>query len=209
MRNNNGSKYFILVALLVSVAALTLGFAAFESTLTIKSSADVNPGGNNFKVDFSTSNTSTASGSVTPTVNPTGVTGFSGSAATLNATTISGLKATFTAPGQSVKYSFYAYNSGEFLAYLNSVNIGAKTCTAGTGTTASYVASACNGISISVKVGSQTYDASNTNISSHTLAKNTGEAVEVTIAYAAGSAEADGDFTVSFGDTILTYGSAD
>jgi len=207
MRNNNGSKYLLVAALIASVAALSIGFAAMTSTLTIQSSAQV--GGGNFDVDFSTSQTSTVTGSVTPTVSPTTNPKPTGQAATLTDTTISGLKATFTGVGQSVTYNFYAYNSGEFLAYLNSVNLGAKTCTAGTGTTQSYVNSACNGISLSVKVGSNTYNTSNTNISSHTLAKGTGEAVEVTISYAAGSATADGDFTVAFGDTTLIYGSAD
>lgn len=206
MRNSTGSKYVIVFALLFTVAAISIGFAAFTSTLTIKSSAEV--GGGNFNVSLSTSNSAVATGSVTGTPSPaTG--GPTAQAATLTATTIQGLKATFTAPGQSVKYSFYAFNAGEFLAYLNSVSIGTKTCTPGSGTTASYVTSACNGISLSVKVGSNTYNASNTNISSHTLAKNAGEAVEITISYAAGSATADGDFTVAFGDTTLIYGSAD
>ncbi len=207
MRNNTGAKYVIVFALLISVAALSIGFAAFTSTLTIQSSATV--GGGNFNVSLSKVSTGVTTGAVTATVTPTGVTGFTADSATLSATTISGLKANFTAPGQTVKYSFYAYNDGEFLAYLNSVNLGGKTCTAGTGTNQTYVNNACNGITLTVKVGSNTYSTSNTSISSHTLAKDTGEAVEVTIEYASGSATADGDFTVAFGDTTLIYGSAD
>ena len=204
---SSGSKYIIVFALLISVAALSLGFAAFTSTLTIKSSADVNfhaP----FNVDFSTSNSSVVTGSVTPTLSPA-TSGPTGQAATLSETTIQGLKATFTGVGQSVKYSFYAYNDSDFLAYLNSVNIGTKTCTAGTGTNQTYVNQACNGIELSVKVGTNTYTSSNTNISSHTLAKETAEAVEVTIEYKSNAAVADGDFTVAFGDTTLIYGTAD
>ena len=207
MRNSSGAKYIIVFALLISVAALSLGFAAFSRTLTIKSSADVNfhpP----FDVDFSTSNSSVVTGSVSPTLSPT-TSGPSGQNATLNETTIQGLKATFTNVGQSVTYSFYAFNDSDFLAYLNSVNLGTKTCTALEGTTQSYVNSACNGIELSVKVGSTTYTTSNTSISSHTLAKNTAEAVEVKIEYKSNAAVADGDFTVAFGDTTLIYGTAD
>lgn len=207
MRNNSGSKYIIVFALLISVAALSLGFAAFTSTLTIKSSAEYH-NDQPLNVKFSTSNSAIQSGSVTPTLSPaTG--GPTSQNATLSDTTIQGLKATFTDTNQSVKYSFYVYNASEFVAYLNSVNIGSKTCTAGSGTNQTYVNNACNGISLSVKVGANTYNTSNTSISSHTLAKETSEAVEVTIAYADGSAKADGDFTVAFGDTTLIYGTAD
>ena len=209
MRNTSGAKYLLVFALLLSVAALSLGFAAFTSTLTIKSSAEYTAP-NEFNLKFSTTNSGITTGSVTPTLSPsTGTVKPTGQSATLSDTTIQGLKATFTDTNQSVKYSFYAYNASEFLGYLNSVSIGTKTCTPGRGTTASFVTQACNGISLSVKVGSNTYTSSNTNISSHTLAKNTGEAIEVTIAYADGAQKADGDFTVTFGDTTLIYGTAD
>ena len=204
MKNSNGMKMLVIAALIVGVLALSLGFAAFSNTLTIKSSATVNPLSSNFNVSLSKSNSSATTGQVTPSVN-----GGIGSNATLTATTISGLKATFTNAGQSVTYSFYAYNGGSFDAYLNSVSIGSKTCTAVSGTNQSYVDDACEGISITVKVGGTTYSASNTNISSHKLDKNTAEAIVVTIAYAAGSDVADGDFNVAFGDITLTYGSAD
>ena len=203
---NNGSKYIVLFALLVSVAALSLGFAAFTSTLQISAEATVT-NDMPFDLKLSTANNKVQSGSVTPTV--TGATGAAGAAATLTDNSITGLKATFTEPGQSVKYSFYAYNNSAFLGYLNSVSIGTKTCTAKSGTTQTYVNNACEGISLTVKVGSQTYTTTNTNISSHTLAASTGEAIEVTIAYAAGSATADGDFDVSFGNVTLLYGTAD
>ena len=200
---NNGSKYIVLFALLISVAALSLGFAAFTSTLTISAEATYQDPGN-WDLKLSTVNNKIQSGTVTPTA-----TGATGSAATLTANSISGLKATFTGTGQSVKYSFYAYNASAFLGYLNSVSIGTKTCTAKTGTNQTYVNTACNDISLSVKVGSQTYTTTNTSISSHTLAASTGEAVEVTISYAENGATADGDFDVSFGNVTLLYGTAD
>ena len=206
MRQNN-AKYVIVFALLISVAALSIGFAAYSNTLTIKASADVSGCDTCFNVSLSKSSSSVTTGAVTPTTS--GTAGATGAIATLSANKIEGLKATFTAKGQTVKYSFYAYNAGEFLAYLNSVAIGSKTCTAGTGTTNSYVQSACNGISISVKVNTTTYTSTNNAIGSHTLATGAAEPIEVSITYASDAAVADGDFTVSFGDVVLTYGSAD
>ena len=206
MRNSNGSKYIVIMALLISVVALSIGFAALSSTLTIKSSATVtNTTG--FDVRLSSSKTAVATNSITPTVS-----GATATAATISSgasNQISGISVTFTAPGQTATYTLAAYNNGIFTGYLNAIAFGTKTCTPGTGTTQSYVDSACNGITMSVKVGSTTYSSSNNNISSHSLATGTGEDVIVTISYATGSAVADGDFTVDFGTTTLTYGSAD
>ena len=211
MRNSNGTKYIIILALLIAVTGLSLGFAAFSNTLTIKSSATVtNPSDSG--VVLSTSKTAASTGNVTPTTTG-GASGSTASIASATPTTISNVKATFTGPGQTVVYTLAAYNTGDFLYYLNQVNLGSKTCTAKSGTTQSYVDTACNSISISVKVGSTTYSSTNTSISSHSLAKATGEDVVVTISYASGGAVADGDFDVAFGDANgdikLVYGTAD
>lgn len=208
---NSGAKYVVIVALLVSVVALSLGFAAYSNTLSISASAAVGGDPNQFGVCFSKATNACTAGSVTATLSPAsgGPTAASATIPSTDTTKITGLNATFTNVGQSVTYSFKAYNHKNLTAYLNSVAIGTKTCTAASGTTQSYVNSACNGISISVKVGNTTYSASNTAISSHTLAVGASEDVVVTITYASGSAVADGDFTVAFGDTVLTYGSAD
>ncbi|MBR6690338.1 MAG: hypothetical protein IKL65_03300, partial [Bacilli bacterium] len=129
--------------------------------------------------------------------------------------TISGLNAKFTAPNQSVTYTFYARNTGEFLAYLNYITFanveGAssnKVCTASDGTSQALVDQACNGISMSVKVGNlEAVTTSQSSIQNHTLATNTSEVVTVTISYAENAALADGAFNVSFGDVSLIYSS--
>ena len=171
-----------LVITLISVLGLSIVFAAFSSTLTVKSNATITPDSGEFKVVFSSSSTSLATTGVsitktgnasaeTPTINNDGN------------PSISGLKATFTSPGEKVEYTFYARNVGSYDAYLSSIvfdNIKGKTsfkeCVAGTGTTSSLVASACNGI-------------------------------KVTIEYTSGSSLADGPFTIKFGKIYLTYGS--
>ena len=213
MRENKSYKIIVVVALVVGVIGVTLGYAAFSSTIKVTSSAEVNPDTTTFNVDFSSSSSSVQTDDIVPTLNKT-VTGFTATNATINNSSdpvISNLKATFTEPGQSATYSFYAYNAGEFVAYLNSIVFtGNKTCTAKQGTTQSLVDAACNGITLSAKVGSEsTTTTSVASITDHTLAKNAAESVVVVISYADGSAIADGDFEVSFPEIALTYESAD
>ena len=212
---NDGKTYKIiaLVALILGAIGVTIGYAAFSNTLTITSQAEVHPDASTFNVDFSSSSSAVVADPITPTLSAV-VNGFSATNATIdnsNDPVISNLKATFTAPGQSATYTFYAYNAGEFIAYLNSIVFsGSKTCTAASGTTQSLVDSACNGITLSVKVGNEAVTTTSVaSISSHTLAKNTAEEIVVVIAYTAGSAVADGNFTVALPNIVLTYGSAD
>lgn len=211
--DNKAYRIISIVALVLGIIGVTLGYAAFSNTLTISSSAEVNPDSSTFNVDFSSSDQSVVTNPITPSLSAN-VTGFSATNATIDNTsdpTISNLKATFTAPGQSVTYTFYSYNAGEYIAYLNSVVFsGSKTCTPANGTTASLVTSACNGIGLSVKVGNEAATTtSQASISGHSLGINAAEEVVVTISYAAGSAIADGDFTVALPDIVLTYESAD
>lgn len=230
MEKDRRARVIAIAALLVGVVGLSLGFAAFSNTLTIKSSAEVKVDNSVFNVDFSTASATVTAGTVTPTLSPsTGApANFAGADATIDnsaagAPQITGLKATFVQPGESVTYSFYTKNAGALKAYLTQVefkNIAsqsvAKKCTAKTGTTQSLVDSACNGISVTVTLGSESFTqttarAAFTTATAHDLNKNgeTGdnETVQVVITYAANSAQADGDFDVEFGDIALNYSS--
>ena len=211
------SRVIAVVALCVAVVGLTLGFAAFSNSLTISSSASVTPDASTFNVDFSSSNDSVVAGKVSPVTNPDTVVGTEATIDNTNAPTISNLSATFTKPGDSVTYTFYARNAGEYEAFLKSINFNnvasgstTKKCTAGEGTTEALVQAACKSITLSVKVGSESAVTGTTaDISGHSLAKNSSETIVVKIEYTAGGALADGDFTVEFGDVSLTYSSVD
>ena len=215
MEKDRSAKIIAIVALCVAVVGLSIGFATFSNNLTIKSNAKVTPNSSDFDVNFSTSNTSELDG----TVSGIGTNSATAEDATIDnsdSPTITGLKANFTEPGQKVTYSFYAHNAGKYVAYLNNVtyaNVSGKTatkvCTAGVGTDATMVDAACNGISISVKVGSDTYTGSMDSITNHLLNLDGYEEVVVTIEYASNASRADGDFEVAFGDIILTYSSVD
>ncbi len=204
MEKSRKAKKSILIILLLLVVGLSIGFAAFTSNLTIRSSATVTPNPNTFKVVFSSSKTESAGGSAV-----TDGTYATGGTFAQNATTLEGLTATFTAPGQTATWELYSFNDGEFDAFLNSVTVGDITCEAKEGTDADKVAEAAKGIKISVAVNSETYNTTTNGITGHTLAKGTGEKVTVTLSYESGSAIADGDFNVKIGDIVLGYDSID
>lgn len=213
MNDKKSYRLIIIIAIIVGIAGITIGYAAFSNNLIIQPSAEVNPSASTFNVDFSSADDAVETDPIVPTLSAT-VTGFSATSATIsNASdpTISNMKATFTAPGQSVTYSFYAYNAGEYIAYLNSITFnGSRSCSAGQNTTAALVTSACNGITVSVKVGNENATSSTvSSITNHTLAKNAAEEVEVVISYESNSATADGEFTVTLPSITLNYGSAD
>ena len=215
MERDHSAKIIAIVSLCVAIVGLSIGFAAFSNNLTIKSNATVTPNASDFDVNFSTSNTSELDG----TVSGVGTNSATAEDATIDnsaSPTITGLKANFTEPGQKVTYSFYAHNAGKYAAYLNNVtyaNVSGKTatkvCTAGTDTDTTMVEAACNGISVSVKVGNDTYTGSMDRITNHLLDLDDYEEVVVTIEYANGAKRADGDFEVAFGDIRLTYDSVD
>ncbi len=216
MEKNKSSKIIAIIALIVAVIGLSLGFAAFSSILTIQSSADVTPSESDFKVVFAT--TDDEGSEVTATTTGEGATADN---ATISDTKITGLKAKFTKPGQSVTYTFKAKNESDYDAYLKSINIANAAegetsikCTAGTGD-AGLVAKACNGIKVTVTVGegggknAMAVNESNTAIDSHLLDKKIGtEPVTVKIEYT-GTDVADGTFTVAIGDITLNYSTQD
>ena len=219
------NKGVTIAALIIAIIGLSIGFAAFSNTLTIRSSASVNPT-NTMRVVFSKS----SSGEVTGAVNsvlPDNSTYGDGATIDNSASQNSVLKdihAKFTAPNQTVKYNtdLYVVNVGNYQAQLTGVtfkNITGesvfKKCTAVTTNkqeseiaTDSLVQQACNGISISVKIGNKVATPSDTSLNYQILNVGASLPVEVTITYANGSAYADGDFEVEFGDIEISATSA-
>ena len=222
-KGDRKARIMAIVGLLIGVVGLSIGFAALSNTLTIKSSAEVTVDDSVFNVDFSTDSSSVVDDPVVPVLNPTGVTGFTATNAVIDNdngdAVVKNLHAVFTAPGQEVTYSFYTKNAGDLKAFLKSVTFGnvsgessTKVCTPRTGTTASMVTSACNGITLTVTVGSEAFTGTTlrsafATATAHDLEKNGSETVEVRIAYETGSTVTDGAFDVAFGDVTLLYSS--
>ncbi len=219
------ARFMAILGLLVGVVGLSLGFAAFSNTLTIKSSAEVTVDDSVFNVDFSKSSDSVDDSDITPVLNPTTDPGFSATNAEIDNdngdAVIKNLHAVFTKPGQEVTYSFFTKNAGELKAFLKSVTFSnvsgessAKICTPKTGTTASLVNSACNGITLTVTVGSEAFTSTTlrsafASAAAHDLNKGGSETVKVRIAYETGSTVTDGGFDVAFGDVTLLYSSVE
>ena len=205
MYKTKKEKLLMIVALIVGIASLSVGFAAFSTTLNISSSASVNPNSDNFKVKFSTDQNSLVVGAVTPSSNNSGYIASNGTINNTSSPTLTNLSATFTSPGQYVEYTVYARNEGEYTAYLNSVNfLGEKTCEAVGNTTASLVNSACNSINTVVYVGTTEYRET-TPVSNHSLAKNASEQIRIRLEYASNGTAVDGDFRITFNDIMLVY----
>ena len=205
MEHNRKQKLLMIIALVLSIVSLSIGFSAFSTTLNISSSASVNPSSDSFSVKFSTSQNSLVVGAVTPSSNPFGLTTSNGTITNGASPTLSNVSATFTSPGQYVEYTFYARNEGEYTAYLNNINfLGDKTCTGETGTTTSLVTSACESINISATIGNNAYTET-TPIEGHTLAKGVGEQIKIRLEYSSSGTTVDGPFLITFPDVALVY----
>ena len=227
MRNNK-QKVITIAALVIAVIGLSIGFAAFASTLNISTSASVTPADGNFIVKFSKVNNELNEEDVTPSTG-------TGDAADIDNTNASNpkigtLSTTFTQPGQSVEYTFYVRNMGKYDAYLTNIRFNNastgnsfKVCTATSDNPVSNANDMCQYItyrltledSPSNKVLTSTSDFATTVGNSYYVAKSadptTGttnsKMVKVTITYEDGSPFADGAFTVDFGSVEMVFAS--
>ena len=229
MEKNRSTKIIAIAALFIAVIGLSIGFAAFSSTLTINSSATVTPEQSQWKVGFVFSTTDSLStyyntpavGSYTIANNVTLGQAYVASADVkiLNVETsnnsgsalLEDLSAAFTAPGQKVTYKFYVKNESAMPAYLHTVRFtGSKTCYAvasGDGD-ATLVQDACNHMTVTIHVAGQNITdstASTTVSSGGTVAANGGTAeVTVDIDYAEGY-YVDTPITATFKTIELDY----
>lgn len=207
-----------IVALLVGIFGLSVGFASFSESLTISSSLIVKPDASTFRVVFSSDSNSLQTNDIVGVTSDGAEAGRASIENDGNTPTISDLTAKFTAPGQTVKYTFYAHNKGYYVAYLDSIQyenvVGEsqkKVCTAtdSENTSSSLLTAACNDISMTVDVGDVSVFGTVRDITGHSLDKDAFEKVVVTISYADNNNRSDGDFIVEFGDVLLRYKSQD
>ena len=229
MERNNG-KIIAIVALVVAVIGLSLGFAAFSTSLTIDTTANVNTGNTNWNVGFSANGTSiadvstptTLNGAASGVLNVTKYTLSQATNATLNFST-----------AKSVSYTLSIKNAGNITAYLDKVDFDSVsyTCTnaaAGTSTviegTASAGTSSTGGntstisnadcakmFSVTLSIDSTNYTTTQTGITGKSIAAGASVPVVLTVAYkddADANAVADtldGDIIVSIGTIGVDY----
>ena len=119
MEKERGAKVIAVVALLVAVAGLTIGYAAYSSTLTINGTATVDPANWNVKFAYTSGDSLTAetTGNATQTTAPT-----------LTDTAVSGFNVVLNAPGDSITYKFSVKNTGTLDATLGTYTMGTLSC---------------------------------------------------------------------------------
>ena len=228
-KRRNNIQVMTIAILLVAVVGLSIGFAAFSNILTISSSATVTPNASTFNVDFSSSFDEVVAGNLPPyEIYDVAVNGGNeGEDAIIDNSgnpTVKNIKVKLISPGQYVTYKFYAFNIGEYDAYLDSVNflnaLGENThkvCTAKDGTSQKLVDEACKDVVMTINVNGTKYENTTENISGFLLRKQNKHEIEIKIEYLERYDDdlgdltnilADGDFEVSFGDISLTYTTA-
>ncbi len=233
MEKNNGGRLLAVVALVVAVAGLSLGFASFSTSLRIDTAANVSTGTSNWNVGFSTDGLAIEDVSTARTVSAN----ESGNAGIIDVTkyTIAqNTNATLsTTTGSSVSYNLSVLNKGSLTAYLDSVNFDnvAITCTsADAGTSHLYegvegagsTRDGGNSLAISnadcakmfkveLKIAGTTYDSTPASISSSTIAAGGSAPVVLTVSYKddadarAVAATLDGDIVVTLGSISVVY----
>lgn len=139
-------KVVTIVALVVAVLGLTIGYASYATTLTISGKGTINAA--TWDVSFI--------GDAIPSHVNHGVAGTP----TLTGTTVDGLTATLNMPGDSVSYTFTVKNNGQLNAILKEVTGGAKSCEAldieGESATTEEVNALCDDITYTLKYSDET-----------------------------------------------------
>lgn len=134
MNREREMKTLVIAALVISVVAIGVGFAAFSTTLQINGTATVNTDGKTWNVFFeSIEKTALSSTGVDSTV-PTITNGTVGENTTNAA--ISTISAAFTAPGQKLQYRITVKNAGTYDATLTAADLVTTLTATGTGATA-------------------------------------------------------------------------
>lgn len=210
MEHSRKQKLLVVLALVVAIASLSVGFAAFSTTLNISSSASVTPSSSAFSVKFSINKDSLMIDEVVASNKTEGIISTNGVIDNSGNPVIRNLSATFTQPGQFVEYTFYIRNEGEYTAYFNTINfIDKKVCMAEIGTSEELVKNACDFINMDVVIGDYSY---NTGAPAQgTTALDVGKGIEarVRIEYSASGPSVDGAFSITFPSVSIVYSSVD
>ena len=168
MEKTRQMKILSIIALVVAIAGMTLGFAAFSTTLSISSSASVTPNSDDFKITiygikdssfydtFADNNYAYTDSDISDSYGVALDSDATSTTASIDnvSHTISNINASFSNEGD-VQYAFIIKNEGKYDAYLDLTNkktgndmvvLLNKNCIAKDGATESLVASACDGV---------------------------------------------------------------
>lgn len=222
MEKERHVKILSIIALIIAIVGMSLGFAAFSTTLNISSMASVTPSNNDFRVvfcnDYELGSCEDQTSDYPILCNAHNGAKCVGTVSDKDLE-LNDLKAEFTKPGQNVRYMFDIQNLGQYDAFLKAIRFDAlsngnyKKCspatTDATKATDSLVQSACDGIRITISIDGEMYEPGMTNIIGHKLSKSTSQEVIFKIEYLQGSSLADGPFNVEIADFKFDYSSSE
>ncbi len=189
MQKERGFRIIAVIALMVAVVGLTIGYAAYSSTLKITGAANVDPSSWSVKFAYKTGDSLVATKTGNASVNPE---------ATLSDTQVSGFNATLKAPGDSITYNFLVTNSGSLDAELSTFTMGTISCAPAVGSNASSeeAAAVCKELS---------YTLTGVN-ANETLPAGQSKELTLKLEWAsAGTAVASDDIAITVGETTLIY----
>ena len=121
MNKEREMKTLVIAALVISVVAIGVGFAAFSTTLQINGTATVNTAGKTWNVLFTAVEKTGASTEGIDATVPSISNGTAGENKTNTA--IGTITAAFTAPKQKLQYKITVTNSGTYNAKLTAASI--------------------------------------------------------------------------------------
>ena len=214
MEKNNNGKIVAIVALVVAVVALSVGFAAFADDLTINGQATAAAAADPF--DDPTNGLAYDSTSnhcfYTGDVNETAISGAS--AGTASGDTWSGIDVPLSAAHPSVTCVAEVENKTSYTAYLTSIATnGGLSCAdnSGSANASTNASNICAGATLDIDIGGDTLhvtnaQASNTNCNSTISSTNGTVTVTVTAAYNP-SALTDEDVVITLPTITHSYSS--
>lgn len=236
MKNTNRTKILTILVLAIAVIAMSLGFAAFSTTLNISSSATVTPNSEDFKIkiygikdqasldEFAENNYVFDEKYVSDTSgwasieNNSSLDDISAETAVVdnNTHTISGIKGIFGNSVGRVLYPIIVRNEGKYDAYVDLTNVMDDsvvyglydaTCVAEEGATESLVNAACDGLKMSFTIiDKETGDVKTLNDSVYKIPVNSDELFLIMIDYE--GPFPDGNFEASFPNIELEFSTA-
>lgn len=188
-------KIVTIVALLIAVLGLSIGYAAYAENLKISGTVTARSSSNSWNVKFENISAAEFGGIANEMVAPE-----------LTSTTISKFEVNFFAPGDSVEYNFSVENGGKLDAKLTAVTLGSLSCAPGNGSTKATAEEAnalCADLTFALTYADGT-EIKTGDVITHT--SNNSKGLKLVVSWKADShATLSGDAVVTVGESTLTY----
>lgn len=192
-------KMVAMMALIFALSCLAVAYAAFSTTLRVSGTITANATSDSWDVRFENLDTPVLSGLAEVETEPV-----------LTATQVSSFNVNFYAPGDTVKYTWNAYNHGALDAELTAMSLGELTCTpaAGSSATQEEANNLCNNLNLDINI---TKNGEFQDIGSVIKSKNSSDSENYQV-YSLlvtwrddSTVTLSGDVTVSIGESTFVY----